>query len=399
MTRSRWIAGATVALLFLVALVLYFGHGPVSEKQYASRPAKESAKDQTLSDSLQRLIRRRTPSSAAPQPPPLDFSAAQKTANTEEALTQIVEKRIVWQQELVGQSTDSLWRQWQDAVRARNEPHRFDLIRDALALSLHNGNAETDGVVSAMNAMLNDPGTNEAQRMALAGILAQAASPSTVGVLVQTSLSADLPAELRGHVLNCIAHIDTEPNDRERATALTGLLVSGCQEPTANVEFKNAAFQGIARMGMPEGVKLLLEQACASGATVREFEQAENPAAWAAYDALALVRHPDAVPTLFAAMQGVQPDSMSLLSAGHALSEMGNPSATAALIQWGSQTGSDVSALLLEWLGRVRDEGSLEAISEAVAPNAPAFILPGNKAAVAESLRQWQANHEQGQSR
>lgn len=250
---------------------------------------------------------------------------------------------------------------------------------------------DAKAVVAKIKEALENDQTNRETRSDLIEALGRAATAESLSVLF--SMIQD--ERLAGSQQQIIRELERAADSRWEARfheELSPLYEQAWRSVGTNTAMSRALANGIAKIGAPSGVELLLAEVVKHGPAIGDFEKRNDPQAWAAFNSLRHISNPAAIAVLSRGLRDQAPGNLELSAAGWALANMGLPEATDTMLAW-SVTSSDVTASLLkDWLLRIRDLRSEELLAQKLSD--PAF-LPANsqrRAAVEAALRTLQAS-------
>jgi hypothetical protein len=191
----------------------------------------------------------------------------------------------------------------------------------------------------------------------IARILGEVATTGSLNLLVESAKTAG-SNENKQAILTAMATIGewTEPH---HSTESMASILQAYMETLSidDMEALTAVSRGLATLGSPTGVErvlALIKRLPANDRSLTEHRQALA-------DTLKEVRNPEAVPVLAKALVDGAANAETAEVAGDALAAMGQPEATAALIDWAAVSQSSTTAdTVVRWLAAVRDPKSLE---------------------------------------
>ena len=153
----------------------------------------------------------------------------------------------------------------------------------------------------------------------------------------------------------------------------------------ADETMSRAVANGMAKIGAPSGVELLLSEVMKRGQTISDFEKQNDAQAWAAFDSLQLIRNPAAIAVLSRGLRDQAGGNLELSASGWALANMGLPEATDVILAWSVHSSESTAILIKDWLSRIRDLRSEEILAQKV--NDPLFLpTDSQRRAVVEAV-------------
>jgi hypothetical protein len=264
--------------------------------------------------------------------------------------------------DLLTQSPAVLLEQWQQAIFVPDSA--FDLIQAALARRLREV-TDQDPAYVTLQTLWQQTTSEDVQKL-LVSLLKETATPASLDILLAWSKEPTtnwLKAEILGSISNIGKYQWEERFHPELSPALEMEWFNS--NSIQDSEWLLGIATGIASIGTPEGIDLLLQTI----ANEPEFPKGQ----WARL-ALEELRNPEAIPVL---RDWLKLDAQNLenntafLASGEALASMGDVQATMVLLQW-VQTAPDTAVPLAQnWFELIRDPNSLRAAQETVKSNWP----------------------------
>lgn len=294
------------------------------------------------------------PLASPPESPPVSVSPALMQPPPETAQA--------FYDDLLTQSPAVLLEQWQQAIFVPDSA--FDLIQAALARRLREV-TDQDPAYVTLQTLWQQTTSEDVQKL-LVSLLKETATPASLDILLAWSKEPTtnwLKAEILGSISNIGKYQWEERFHPELSPALEMEWFNS--NSIQDSEWLLGIATGIASIGTPEGIDLLLQTI----ANEPEFPKGQ----WARL-ALEELRNPEAIPVL---RDWLKLDAQNLenntafLASGEALASMGDVQATMVLLQW-VQTAPDTAVPLAQnWFELIRDPNSLRAAQETVKSNWP----------------------------
>ena len=229
-----------------------------------------------------------------------------------------------------------------------------------------------------MYGFITNPANSDFERHLLIGALESAATKETVELLLRVAKTAPdekfrkAAATLSGVGSNSLTEREVSP------------IMERTWQETSNPTLLRSTAAGMAKIGTPSGIELLLSAALATDDRDKARQQA-------AYSALQEVYKRDAVPPLSARLADQPPTSEAVKLVAPVLARIGDATASKALVDW-LQGRSENAAPLIHDLIRQRWLGDPfeSAWATAVGPAVP-FKNEENRKAIREALDAYRA--------
>lgn len=238
---------------------------------------------------------------------------------------------------LMEQPPQKLFQAWKDTLGSDKERHK-GLLEAALADSLKKfaDNLEVKAVYPEAARFLDDRNESESSQIRMVKWVGHSGTPEALLLLLEKLNTAT--GELRFELLGQLATVGNSRWDRSDSEKLSALLEAKWKE-TVSSERPDARLlgplaQALAKVGYPEGIKILLDEVASPGGN----RDARVVAAFASFKE---VRNDVSVPVLAAALSNQAPDSPVLIAAGEGLVAIGNETATIPLIVWAQAAGDE----------------------------------------------------------
>lgn len=219
--------------------------------------------------------------------------------------------------------------------------------------------------------LLNEVG-DEGERLGLARILGESNTSKGLSSLVDAVLSTRNPALHRG-IIEQLGRMGNGQNP-DQVAAMTQVAVNGWQRIPERPDLRPGLLSVMSgllvKLGDPAGISLLRSQAVQGGATLAEFDNKANDASIVAMNSSLKVQGPQSVPLLAGALKKSDPTSTEFVWSGQALTSMGRPEATAALIEWAKVAPDSCAESAAAWIGAVLDSRSHALVIELAASGA-----------------------------
>ena len=345
----------TITIIICVALAGWFFYRNIENVpsgQYNSKELSHSI-NKVPSDQEQKTL---IENKSIPKPLP-DNKKTNKTDVTigkpdRELMGEIIAKEVADNQryydQLVKKDPETLWNQWYRLLAGDNN-QRWNIIRRALITQLqHKGSKD---VYQDLSSLLGESSLPIAQKKLITNLLGETATPEAMTILLDEAMSnQDNP--LRPTILETITEMGDEWWDNRFHPELSPSLEKAWNSGLNDQEFINAVATGMAKVGSPSGIKLLLTAITEGGSTLDEINQGQNQQALAAFDAMGEIINRDAAPTLaeeFNKHQSKLNDPVFVAS-GNALARIGGVEGTKALIAWAKESPEDAAILVKKWI-------------------------------------------------
>jgi hypothetical protein len=253
---------------------------------------------------------------------------------------------------LVNRSPDEIYELWRRAATPDLDRHK-GLIEFALSTSLKQstGSSKTEAVYRNAEAFLNDEGESESDRIRLVKWLGQAGTSEALTIFLQKLESTQNDRELRTEILRQLSEVGNSRWNRRVGEALSTQLeekwkdVAAAEEP--DLPLLAALAQGLARLGEPSGLSLLLDELGRSGKNAQKPQRAKLSIGTAL--AFRDVRSDSSVPLLNTRLLSEPLDSLPFLASGEGLVAIGTERATKCLVDW-AERADETSTRMAEYL-------------------------------------------------
>ena len=386
MVEMKRIVLAAIALVFVLG-VLRWQNGlkkPLRTSPGTNTEAQAPSASPTSSNFL-RLRQRAQQYENRPLWPTSPFDGQGKTL-----LDATVDERMEFNKDLRMKSAETLFDLWVVTAQGHQDSLKLDFIANALAVRLRADEGDAAQVVSRIVDFVRDGSQNEFARWHLVETLGEAATPRALQALVDLLHFEDTPRDLESILLRQIARVGDIRWGGRFQEELAPLLEQEWSRAQAREPLLSVLSLALAKIGAPKSVELLLNEVLRGSRTIPEFEQRNDPRAWAAFDALEKIRNVRAIPVLERCLRQSSVGSMELVTSGRALAFMGQPGATSVLIQWAQGFPQDGSSLIDDWLSRMRDQTSVDLLGAASATGS--FVNAANRVALQKTLATWKAH-------
>jgi len=248
------------------------------------------------------------------------------------------------------------------------DPIRIELISSALEYQLQH-TLQNEQVYQLFYEYLNSQDGTDAQKEQLITILERTSTPESVDVLL-TSANGSPDSNINSRIRSALAKTADYRWDGRFHEELSSRLEQAWAS-TENESFHPSIATAIAKVGSPNGVRLLLDELLASNGSYDEIKISDNPKAQAALRSLGNVRNPEAVPVLSELLkeQNSTTSNATTIISGNTLAAMGRPEATQALLEWSVVAQDDQAIWAKRWFSKVRDPGSIEIMQQYIDNN------------------------------
>jgi uncharacterized protein YxeA len=255
-----------------------------------------------------------------------------------------------------------LFNKWVDLMASSTKDFtQIGLLNRALAYQLQRHGSEDDFSIIAEYFL--DSSQPLENRFQLCKILGHAATPETLKILLDFNINPAEP-ELKFETLKQI--ISTADNRWEGRfhEELSPLYEQEWNTNLDNLKYATAIALGIAKIGSPDGVELLLSEIINASKSTHDLAYQNDIKVQAALLAINKIRNPRAIMVLSRGLRDQDYDDVELVICGTSLSAMGLPGATQALLTWARNAHENVTPLAKKWFSRVRDTKSLQVINK-----------------------------------
>jgi len=299
-----------------------------------------------------------------------------------------VEARMALNDQLLAMPAPLLVEAWQEEARKKDDPLRLDFVGNALSFRLRDRDESLARSYDQLALYLNDPANDVFLRWQLCQTLGEAATLRALSILLDLAGSSD-STDLRRFALHEIGRIGDITWGERYHEELSPSLEIAWRRESNDQQLVSALSMALAKVGAASGVRLLIEEVEHAGRTLDEYEARATDKAWIAFSALEQVRNPAAVPSLELILSQNAPGSTSNAAAGFALSSMGQPDATKAILRWAQAANMDVGPLIFDWLIKMRDVGSVALVETAL--KEARFASSENKDALERTFSTWRS--------
>ncbi len=318
---------------------------------------------------------------AALQPPATSF-----TEDGEALSQQPVEVRVKFAMDLEAKPAADLLDMWVEQAKAKNDALKLDFIADALATRLRDTQNDASATLLRMQEFFLDVNNDEYARWHIAQILGQAATRDTVAALLSL-LASTKQGATRAWLLDQVAKASQNNWSGFFHEDFTDPLATAWKAASSQSDALSSLGFALASVGSPGALELLFSHIQSGGQTISEFEQKADEKAWIAFASLKDVRNPAALPVLNAKLGAGASDAITTSAAGYCLAKMGDPRATAMLLQFVQANTSDLSGYVATWFSQMCDEASVKLLNSTL--KEAAFANPQNLESLAGVLATW----------
>lgn len=267
-----------------------------------------------------------------------------------------VEQRQAYYDQLLGLSPEVLWRHWQE-VDLAGDNVRSRLVIFALATRIRMGSGEE--VYQQVRALLQRRDIGLGQRIRLAQMMSEVATPEAAAVLVEVARSAAEPS-FEVAVRNALVTMSDNRWQGRFHTELSPLLETAWLESDSDDQLTHALALALAKVGAESGVDLLLRAVAETGQSVKTISSGSGGRAAAALAATSSIRNPEALAVLTRYFRSHKAMDAAFVASGEALASMGHPEATTVLLKWVESAPDEAAELASRWAGRARDQDSIQ---------------------------------------
>jgi len=303
---------------------------------------------------------------APPQPKPVSAPDPQASAPADNSHPQkmfsempVLERGKIMK-EIREKDINAIFQHFLDAGRVENDPMKQGAVQLCLADALRDRPPNPAFLKKLQEFIESDEASKFERKMAL-GALSFAATKETVGLLIHEALNLK-DKELRESAVACIRDVgDIVSGTLEKddfTPKLTAVWFS-----TNDPKIMLSSAESLGRIGSASGVDVLLAAALAPDG--QDDVRREK----AAYGLLK-VNQPSAVPPLAAALEKNPPGSQANTVAFRTLNQIGDKTASAAVVKWLQAADSSAVEQAASW-GHVRTTAQAEAAQAALDPKVP----------------------------
>ncbi|MEI7819647.1 MAG: hypothetical protein WCK55_01920 [Verrucomicrobiota bacterium] len=350
--RDRLILGiATFLLLVAVAWWLF-----------VPAPAPPGAKQTNRATGLR--TSKTSPASIAktPQPKPLPVPDPQASAPPDNPHPQkkfsempVLERGKIMK-EIREKDINAIFQHFLDAGRVENDPMKQGAVQNYLAYALRDRPPNPVFLKKLQEFIESDEASKFERRMAL-GALSFAATKETVGLLIHEALNLT-DKELRDSAVACVRDVGDIVNGTLEKDDFTPKLTA-MWFATNDPKTMLSSAESLGRIGSSSGVEVLLTAALAPDG--KDDLRREK----AAYGLLK-VNQPSAVPPLAAVLEKNPAGSHANSLAFRILNQIGDKTASQAVMKWFQTTDSSAAAQAKEWAAHIRTTAQEQAAQSAL---------------------------------
>lgn len=262
-----------------------------------------------------------------------------------ETVITVIEDSQRYYDQLIKKDPEVLWNQWYRLLAGDNNRTR-NIIRRALITQLqHKGSKD---VYQDLSSLLRESSLPITQNKLIINLLGETATPEAMTILLDEAMSnQDTP--LRPTILEKITEMGDEWWDNRSHPELSPPLEKAWNSELNDQNLINAIAIGMAKVGSPSGVKLLLTAIAKGGNTVDEINKGQNQQALAAFEAMDGILNNAAAPTLAEEFHNRELNDPVFIASGNALANIANIEATKALIEWVKNAPDEAVPLVEQW--------------------------------------------------
>jgi hypothetical protein len=387
-----------VIVVGLIALaVLYSKHGFKSNHVQPATPAAstvEAAENKTNLASQSAPVAKAKPDLASSNTkiavdPTKDNSEpdAKQMEEWRKKLNQSRELEKELQKKPAGELLSRFLSLWRNPSNDQETLEEKFVVKLALTHSLQTGGESSNAdVYHQLSALLRDATLGLDVKREIAGILGSVQTvPSVQFILGEYQQAND--ETIREILGTQIARTGDNRSSLQFPEQLSPLLESAWALAKDDPKLAQALADGLAKVGSPSGVQLLVAALVDSGWNGENLADLKDPQARAALQALVEVRNPNALSVLTTGLLNNDSPPLQKYVSGLSLAAMGKVEATDVLMRWAATASDQEVNLAQQWFGKIRDTASFELVANTLnRPNEFIFSSAAIRAAVARSL-------------
>jgi pimeloyl-ACP methyl ester carboxylesterase len=287
---------------------------------------------------------------------------------------------------LVALPAKQLWQQWLAVLDSDSQANTRQALAVALGIKLRANDEPT--LLAGIQQSLADTNATALERVRVAQLLAEIATPSALNVLVEALLDTDAPSSkdcpsCAKALSNAIQTVADSLPEQPRRAELSAVLETAWLQPDLSQPQLLTLAEAIAKLGTAHGVEALLAAVANNGAALPDTRKPAlsrtEQQALAAFLALAEVIQPDSETVLTTAFTGHRAHEAVFVAAGHGLVNLGSDSAAQLVLQRLDELPASDVAVGQRWLGKLSgkiSKASLRRINKVVgSPKQPVLKL------------------------
>jgi hypothetical protein len=204
--------------------------------------------------------------------------------------------------------------------------------------------------------ILNESG-DTGERIGLARILGESNSPDALATLTQVVFTTK-NLELYNSSVEQLRWMGST-NSEQQAKEMTGVAISSYINSDKRPELYYPFGWIIAKLGEPDGVKFLMDEAIKGGSTISLLNASENESAKTAMELSNVVKGRSSVSILAESLKINDINSTEFIWSGQALSSIQFKEGATALLEWTKNAPDSCAELARIWLANFRDSHSM----------------------------------------
>jgi HEAT repeat protein len=359
-TRDKLIVG--FATLLLLCAAAWWFIVPVLGPRVPEEPNRSTGP--TPNETSLEPIAKTPPAKPAPMPAvaastmPPSSSSTDTSPETQRKFSEMgVLDRGKIMKEIRAKDTAEIFQHFLDAGRVENDPMKQGAVRNYLEYALRDRNPDP-AFLKKLQEFIESTEPSKLERGMMIGILASAGTKETVDLLIHEALTLK-DEELRATAITGLGDIGYGVGRDDFTHKLAAMWFA-----TSDPKAMRSSAESIGRIGSASGVEVLLAAALAPDG--KDDVRREK----AAYGLLK-VNQPSAVPPLAAILEKNPPGSQANTVAFRTLNQIGDKTASEAVMKWFQTTDSSAAAQAKEWAAHVRTTAQDQAAQSALDPKVP----------------------------
>ena len=278
--------------------------------------------------------------------------------------------------EIKKQDLPEIFRAMNDANRVEHDDLKQMHLQTVFANALRSKKPSPEFLEQMYGFIANRAANSDFERHLLIGALNEAATKETVDLLLRVAKTVPDP-EMRGAAAT-LSGVGSSTN--LNGPELSPMLERTWKETSDPTLIRSTAV-GLAKIGTPSGIELLLTAALATDDRDKARQQA-------AYEALKESRQPSAVPPLAARLAGQPPTSLEVQLVAPVLARITDPSASNAVVGWLQGRSENAAPLIHDYIRqRMLGDPFTSAWATALDPGVP-FKNEENRKAIRKAIRE-----------
>ena len=302
---------------------------------------------------------------------PQELSAKVTAQSMEETRRKLTEEREfvrTLQTEPARELLSRLLTLWSEPGVGSRASEEKALVTMVLTQALHSSDENSNGpVYQQLSALLGSDALPLATKMEIASILGSVQTPQSVQLILGAyqQASDDKLREILGNQAGRTGdnlwagrfHEDLSP-PLEAAWPLA----------KDNSKLAQALANGLAKVGTPTGVQLLVNEILHSAQTIQDLSDLKDLRGQAAFLALNKVRNPNAVSIFANGLLNADSSELERYVCGLSLAAMGKAEATQVLLRWAATASDQETPWAEQWFGKMRDAASFDLVGASLSP-------------------------------